>query len=138
VIPGYIVGPYGVVPDIAKKAVAFLYAPRDGQLAPIGTGFFLGYPHPTDEKQQFRFLVTNRHIVTDKVGEIVSELHVRLNTKTGTAKLLPLDINDITFPTDASIDVALLPGWLEGQDLDTCAAASPRLPPLTKPESVPA
>lgn len=111
------------VPADIKKVVTFLFT-DDGEVRPIGTGFWVVVPAKEDERKLFCYVVTARHVVNG-LSRVLARLNLassnqpsgfaRIDLTTGnTAPLLhpnpAVDIAAIPFapPQDAGVDFKVL------------------------------
>lgn len=84
-----------------------------------GTGFVVGYKDPRLPKDSsFQYLVTNRHVAEcwdeHRLPREVQSLTIRANPKEGSARRLTATPNAWVFPTDDSVDLAVMPVTLPG------------------------
>lgn len=104
------------IPSEVKQAVTFIYIEKSDQTAANGTGFFVGIPYAADKNKIFIYLVTAKHVLQDEsTGKLLSKVLLRLNTPTGTSKMLPLPLTtagprqNVFMHKDATVDLAVIP-----------------------------
>ena len=95
------------VPDEIRKCVVFLgYQMADGTRKVVGTALYLECELPACRSS---CLITARHVVNGirKLG--LTDVHIRLNQANGEAKWYSSKIEQWFFPSDPSLDAAVLP-----------------------------
>jgi hypothetical protein len=104
-----------------KKCVTFIFTPNDERLVPRGTGFFVGLPLekrellgdrvPGESAAVHVSLVTAKHVLKDKNGELLDHVLVRLNTKDGGSEIVPVVLSkDLVFThEEEQVDLAVIP-----------------------------
>lgn len=101
-----------IPPDI-KKAVSFIFIKNDkGELAPNGTGFFVGIKSKKENsKAMFGYFVTAKHVLQRKNGSFYPEIYIRINTIDGKFKyaLYPSNTGGIRIHQEADVDIAVIP-----------------------------
>jgi hypothetical protein len=83
-----------------------------------GTAFFVGVKDPKDEKRNFCYVVTAKHVLqTEDHKSWLPKIFLRLNTKTGDSEFIEIPIVSsgqhktvFLHPTDSTADVAVIPG----------------------------
>lgn len=103
------------IPSQVKEIVTFIFV-RDskGELVPNGTGFFVGVKSEDDPERMHSYLVTVKHVLQDKSGNYHPLVFIRLNKKTGGAKMIGLALRGqnavpIHVHEDPTVDLAVLP-----------------------------
>jgi hypothetical protein len=118
------VPPFGV--QLKKSVVQIDLKCRDGNLLVQGggTGFVLAISDSRLPKgSSFLYLVTNRHVAQcwddpEHLRDVLTE-SIRVNLKSGSSKSYSLDTGAWTFPTDDSVDLAVMPlTFPKDDDLD--------------------
>ena len=108
------------IADEVRKCVAFI-AYRDAHGFRLsGTSFFVAIPFVEDlEGQHFVYLVTAKHLIEGiREKSIDQKVYVRLNFTNKPADLIGTSIEQWVYhPTDASVDVAILP-WAPPDMID--------------------
>ena len=102
--------------QLKRSAVHIEIRCKDGNL-PVtgsGTGFLVAYGDPRlPSGAYFYYLVTNRHVAEcwdeHNHTRAVDSADIRVNTKDGSARILPLDPKRWQFPSDDSVDLAITP-----------------------------
>ena len=105
------------IPPLIKKIVTFIYkSDTDGQLQPQGTAFFIEIQNLQRPEIRFLFLVTAKHVLlTEGKKSWLPQIFVRLNTRDGKAKEIPISIisegqnRNVYFDPDSSVDLAIIP-----------------------------
>lgn len=103
------------IPQEIKKVVTFVFLSPDGgrTFTPDGTGFFVGVKVRTGDFQVF--LVTARHVLKNPRGKYYHRIWIRLNTRDGGSKMIPLSLTGAgavhvyEHPTEPSVDLAVIP-----------------------------
>lgn len=110
------------IPTEVKEVVSFIFFADDfdaGQChppMPNGTGFFVSVQNEVNPAGTNVYLVTALHVLKDQAGDIQPVIWVRLNTASGGAEYVPLELLTVTgdrrfftHPEDESIDLAVIP-----------------------------
>jgi hypothetical protein len=96
-----------------KKSISFVYhTSTNAPPQAIGTGFWVGIPHPTLKGQLFPYFVTAKHVISHAGTIDISELALRVNTPSGNARfvrLSQLPTDRVLTHHDPGVDVAALP-----------------------------
>ena len=120
------------IPPIIKDVVGFIFISNtDGNLIPNGTGFFVGVGDSKDPKIVHSYFITARHVLCDpSTGEVLPQVFVRLNTRSGGAEVGKLLLQPegenkrVYFPEDPSVDLAAIPFCPDQQKLTARALPS--------------
>ncbi len=108
------VPPFGVMLKRSVVNVELFCKEGNLQVSGAGTGFLVGYPDPRLPKGTFfPYLVTNRHVAEcwdehNQPRQVLS-LMIRVNAKDGTSRRLTASPAVWHFPTDDSVDLAVMP-----------------------------
>jgi hypothetical protein len=100
---------------ILRKSVLEIVGTCDNPGSPIqmrGTGFIVGVADSRLPHRYFAYLVTNRHIAEcwdDKNRPRTNTIFLRMNLKDGTSRNVPVNSASWNFPTDDSVDLAVMP-----------------------------
>jgi hypothetical protein len=103
------------IPDALKEIVVFIFIRGSADKPePIGTGFFVGVTDKHRKEGTFPYLVTARHVLTDRRGRYYPDIFIRMNKISGGSEMIrvPLSGEDalpIYKHVDQNVDVALLP-----------------------------
>ena len=98
-----------------KKTVAFIFIKnKEKKLSPIGTGFFIGIKGEKDSSKTFVYLITAKHVLQDKNKKFFNKIYLRLNTKSGIAREIPILLYQKDKPVfvnsiDKTADVVAIP-----------------------------
>jgi len=97
------------IPENIRRSVVFIgYRLADKSYKLAGTGFFLG----EHDKPKTVRLVTARHVINAIQSLGLDTVHIRANWQQGgTAWWLESELASWQFPSDSSIDVAMLAGF---------------------------
>jgi|SRR5665213_923574 len=112
-------------PNIAKT-VSFIFLaddngnprinPDTAGPMPNGTGFFVLVTNENGPGG-YGYLVTAKHVLKNEKGEFYKRIYVRINSKSGDAQFVPLDLRatgekkNVYLHDDASVDIAVIPAW---------------------------
>ena len=105
------------IPREMKDTVAFLFTDTSpSNYIPLGTCFFVGAPHPINDKMAFAYLVTARHVLqTPDQKSWLKFCYVRLNTTGGGSEYHLLSIvpegpkRNVFVHPDPTVDLAVMP-----------------------------
>lgn len=96
-----------------KSTVVFLYAEKDAQFGPVGTGFLMGVDDLT--KSLFTtYLVTAKHVLKDSTNYF-QKIYVRINRKDSLAAYIRINLyrdgrkKNIFVNGDSTVDIAVIP-----------------------------
>jgi hypothetical protein len=109
------------IPDEVKKCVAFVLSKDDELFHPEGTAFFVSAPILGGDGRAV-YAVTARHVI-EKIEERTTgrKVYLRMNLRNSEAECISTYAEDWHFhPTDDTVDVAVLPMKLDGQDHLAC------------------
>ncbi len=100
-----------------KKSVTFIFHKKGNEMCPLGTGFFVILNYG---ELRAIYLVTAKHVICDINGNILTDLHIKLNTKKGTAEYVSLIDNLLTtlFHEDTNVDLAAMIFYLSAEYYD--------------------
>ena len=87
-----------------KKCVTFIFENRNPLIA-LGTGFFVGIQ---TEFGDAVYLITAKHVLENKSGNLIDSILYRLNTKNGSSSYIQLDLQDHVLLTHPDNDVDLI------------------------------
>jgi hypothetical protein len=93
-----------------KKSVLFIYlTDQNGGYIPVGTGFLVGVTLEEDRERCAVYLVTAKHVLQDQAGNYLSEIFIRLNTRSGDSVIHRISLKDLTISEhpDKDVDIAL-------------------------------
>jgi hypothetical protein len=113
------------VPDTMRKGVVFLYARFGGELRPVATAFFAGYPVTglDNPSSHFQFLLTAQHVIAKvKRYSDDAKVLVRMNTKEGPSAIGIETETEHWLHLNPNVDCALLP-WHPPPDMHIDFAA---------------
>lgn len=102
------------VPSDLKEAVAFFFAKNaKGDLAPLGTGFFVGVPDKVPDRG-WAYLVTAKHILRGSDGLYLPRIWLRLNKKAGGYLTIEVPLREtgeksVYVHPDRDVDLAVIP-----------------------------
>lgn len=102
-----------LLPPHVKDIVTFIFIKNpNGEIVPVGTGFFIGVKSEYDPHRSFCYLVTAKHVLRDKNGEYYNSIYIRLNKKNGDSEMGELSLKDrgiVFFHKDFDVDLAVIP-----------------------------
>jgi hypothetical protein len=105
--------PHMRVPDSIRKCVAFIgYKLADGTPWFAGSGLFFG-DDTTEPK--YAFIITAKHVIKELQKRGLTEVWLRVNTRSGGCDWTSTDLSKWSFPEDASLDVAIYHGFPNDQ-----------------------
>jgi len=105
------------VPPEIKSIVAFIFIKTaNDQIAPYGTGFFVGVKNPASPNSFAVYLVTSKHVLYQpKSKNFLDQIFIRLNRKDGGSEIgaVPLitagEKRNVFVHGDSSVDIAVIP-----------------------------
>jgi len=100
------------IPEEVKKATAFLFIKDKSKLKANGTAFFVGVKQ--SEPNVIRsYLVTAKHVIFDQTKQtLYSDIYLRLEKRAGGTKTIKISLQPdktVFFPSDSSVDLAIIP-----------------------------
>jgi hypothetical protein len=129
------------VPAELQKIVVFIFASDDTvHPEPLGTGFFVSVQDTS------MYLVTSAHVLQEKTtGRYYKTIWLRVNTLQGGVNFSRLDLNaalppfrqedkNIFLHANSSVDLAVIPVWLNSADLDIKTLPAEKFIPKSKGE----
>ena len=110
------------IPDDIRKSVAFVcYHATTGSdaLSLAGTAFYVIVP--SEVKYTFGYIVAAKHVIVGiQQKSVDGNVFIRANCNDGTSSIIQSLVSDWKFhPDDPSVNVAVMPGFLEQDVFDT-------------------
>ncbi len=95
-----------------SSVIAFIYSSSAEGQRPLGTGFFVSIPLPTDTSKSLVFLATAKHVLLNPDSTFRKDIHVRLNTHDSSRFIYcPLTSfgksKNLFISKDSTVDIAL-------------------------------
>lgn len=103
------------IPDALKEIVVFIFIKGSGgEDEAIGTGFFVGVVDKHRKKGAFPYLVTARHVLTDRQGRYYPDIYIRMNKISGGSEIIRVPLSGegalpIYKHVDEKVDIVVLP-----------------------------
>lgn len=104
------------IPQDVKQAVTFIFVPDESdQPKPHGTGFFIGVTNEQDPNRVNLYLVTAKHVLTQKkTKSFFNHVWVRMNKKRGGSQRVKIPLSGVRAARvytheDPNVDIAVIP-----------------------------
>lgn len=112
-----------------KKCVAFIFGPAGDEIAPLGTGFFVGLPfelkdsapRSLDRNGSYHlYLVTARHVIQDQSKHYLGRVFARVNTINGGSAIgeVIVDEDHVLVHDEPEVDLAVIPVGINPRQFD--------------------
>lgn len=104
-----------IMPDDIEKSIIFIFTEINGEMMPLGTGFFTAvFDSINDKSIFFPYLVTAKHVLLDSKKNFFKTFYLRLNTIDGHCEYVYASMSDssnsfIKTHHDPIVDIVVLP-----------------------------
>jgi hypothetical protein len=104
------------IPQDVKRAVTFIFSPnKSGQPMANGTGFFVGVTNEYDPNLVNPYLVTAKHVLTEKkTNSFFPHIWIRINKRSGDSHYFKISLSgtgaaQVFTHEDPNVDIAVIP-----------------------------